>query len=241
MKEIYHEIYSQFVQEFHITRGNGTNVLYGIGWENDLYDRKYLEDLILTTADLIESSLQEDEAVNVVIKIAKTLTDKWSEAGKRKVKPDWLTEKDNLAYYRNLPVPADKYNVILLYGSDVVTDSASLADFKHCSLKLVWENLMNRSFKSWIKEKLEDNGISIYGNAEMDKYDNILCPIIDHGRADLISISSWLEHLEIAYCEDSSEVLRLILTQLRGFKLPILIVFPTIRKTRNSATTSIRL
>ena len=93
------------------------------------------EDLTITTADLISNSLLEKNSVNMLIKIAKTLTDQWSEEGITKAKESqWLTVLDNLAYYRNEPMSADKYNIIILYGVDVVTDSASLADFNLCNL-----------------------------------------------------------------------------------------------------------
>ena len=113
------------------------------------------EDLTIATADLISSFLHNIADTNVLIKVARTLTDEWSDEGRDKAdKAGWLTFLDNLAYYRNEAMPGDKYNVIILYGSDVVTDSASLADFNLCSLKFVWETGMSRSFSHWVVDKL---------------------------------------------------------------------------------------
>lgn len=191
------------------------------------------EDLTITTADLISSSLLGKADTNVLIKVARTLTDKWSEQGRDKAdKAGWLTLLDNLAYYRNESMPADKYNVIILYGSDVVTDSASLADFNLCSLQFVWETGMSRSFKQWIANKLSSSGIDFYNNTDMQVFDNILYPIMEQGRADLISLSKWLERLDLSYCDSVPMVLDLILIKLRDFQLPNFTSFPYMRKNK---------
>jgi DNA phosphorothioation-dependent restriction protein DptH len=191
------------------------------------------ENLTIATADLISSSLLEKNNVNVLIKIAKTLTDQWSEEGITKAKEaQWLTLLDNLAYYRNEPMPADKFNVIILYGADVVTDSASLADFILCNLKMVWETGMMRSFSQWISDKLSSSGIELYNKADLQIFDNILYPIIEQGRADLISLSNWLERLDLSYCDSVPMVLNLVLTKLRDFQLPNFTSFPYTRKNK---------
>jgi len=191
------------------------------------------EDLTITTADLISNSLLEKNSVNMLIKIAKTLTDQWSEEGITKAKESqWLTVLDNLAYYRNEPMSADKYNIIILYGVDVVTDSASLADFNLCNLKMVWETGMQRSFSQWISDKLSSSGIDLYNKADLQIFDNILYPIIEQGRADLISLSKWLENLDLSYCDSVPMVISLILTKLRDFQLPNFTSFPYTRKNK---------
>lgn len=191
------------------------------------------EDLTIATADLISSSLLGKTDTKVLIKVAKTLTDKWSDEGRDKAdKAGWSTLLDNLAYYRNEPVPADKYNVIILYGSDVVTDSASLADFNLCSLKFVWESGMSRSFNQWVTDKLSSSGIDFYNKADMQVFDNILYPIIEQGRADLISLSKWLERLDLSYCDSVPTVLDVVLTKLRDLQLPNFTSFPYTRKNK---------
>jgi len=191
------------------------------------------EDLTIATADLISSSLLKKADTKVLIKVAKTLTDKWSDEGRNKAdKAGWSTLLDNLAYYRNESVPGDKYNVIILYGSDVVTDSASLADFNLCSLKFVWESGMSRSFNQWVTDKLSSSGIDFYNKADLHVFDNILYPIIEQGRADLISLSKWLERLDLSYCDSVPMVLEVILTKLRDFQLPNFTSFPYSRKNK---------
>ena len=191
------------------------------------------EDLTIATADLISSFLHNIADTNVLIKVARTLTDEWTDEGRDKAdKAGWITLLDNLAYYRNEPMPPDKYNVIVLYGSDVVTDSASLADFNLCSLKFVWETGMSRSFSQWVVDKLSSNGIDFYNKADMLVFDNILYPIIEQGRADLISLSKWLERLDLSYCDSVPTVLEVVLTKLRDFQLPNFTSFPYTRKNK---------
>ena len=55
------------------------------------------EDLTIATADLISSFLHNIADTNVLIKVARTLTDKWSEEGRDKAdEAGWLTLLDNL-------------------------------------------------------------------------------------------------------------------------------------------------
>lgn len=191
------------------------------------------EDLTIATADLISSSLLENSDVNVLVKIAKTLSDQWSEEGIIKAEDaQWLTLLDNLAYYRNEPMSADKYNVIILYGADVVTDSGSLADFNSCNLKMIWETEMMRGFGKWVSDKLSSSGIDLYNKDDLQIFDNILYPIIEQGRADLISLSKWLESLDLSYCDSVPMVLNLVLTKLRVFQLPNFTSFPYARKNK---------
>jgi DNA phosphorothioation-dependent restriction protein DptH len=179
------------------------------------------EQLMLSVADSICSELMTQDKITIVLKIAKALTDKWTEESRNKARlADWTTELNNLACYRNVDADLDKYNIIILCGSDAVTDSASLADFNECSLKLVWEVGMEATFRGWIYDKLNKGGIDIHNASELNSFDTLLVPIMNQGRADLISISTWLDEFDLADRYSAMDVLGLMLDSFKCFGLP---------------------
>lgn len=191
------------------------------------------EQLMLAVADSICSELMSKSDFTIVLKIAKVLTDQWSEDSFNKAKSSgWTTELTNLACYRNVDAVLDKYNIIILCGSDAVMDSASLADFNECSLKLVWEVGMEGSFRGWLYHKLNRCGIDIHSASELNSFDSLLVPIMNNGRADLISVSNWLDALDLAYCDSTMAALGLMLDSFRCFGLPNFSSYAYTKKTK---------
>lgn len=191
------------------------------------------EQLMMSVADAIYSELLTQTDIAVVLKIAKNLTDDWSEESQNKAgNLDWTTQLSNLAYYRNIDAIPDKYNIIILGGSDTVVDSASLADFSECSLKLVWEVGMEGSFRGWMSEKLKRSGIDIFTSSDLKGFDTLLIPLVDNGKADLISISSWLDELDLGYHDRAKSVMDLMLNSLQYFNLPSFSSFDYARRNK---------
>lgn len=179
------------------------------------------EQLLISVADSLCSELMTKDDVSVVLKIAKALTDQWTEDSRNRAKDsDWTTELNNLTCFRNIDATPGKYNIIILCGSDSVVDSAGLADFNECSLKLIWEVGMKESFRTWVYDKLKSSSIEIHTATELNSFDALLIPIMNNGRADLISISTWLDGLDLAYCESAKSVIELMLDSFRYFGLP---------------------
>ncbi len=182
---------------------------------------------LLSVADAIESYCLSRQDVSLTLKIAQVLTDEWSERGRQVVaERDWLDIRGNLTYYRNLSINSVRLPVVVLCGSDCVTDSAGLADFHTCGLDTVWESEMKRSFQGWVADKLESIGILVTEREELKTFDKILKPLIDHGIGDLLQISEWLDVIDVKNAGCIQDVQRVMLTHLDYFGLPSFVGFP---------------
>jgi DNA phosphorothioation-dependent restriction protein DptH len=185
------------------------------------------EKTMLSVADAVTSQCLQDHNLLLTLKIAATLTEKWSSAGQQAVQAKgWKDERGNLTYYRNLPETTGKCSLIVLCGADRVTDAAGLADFHTCDPELLWRTDMRESFKGWMLEKLKASGIHDCSMDDLATFDRIIKPVLGCGRGDLLQISEWLETLNINQAADVADIPRIMLGALRIFGVPVLARFP---------------
>jgi len=189
---------------------------------------------LLAITDALASYCMARPDIELTLKIAKILTDKWEDAEKQKAKEQrWLDDRGNLTYYRNI-VPTDgKLSLVVLCGADRVTDSASLADFHSCTPDIIWRHDMSQSFSGWMEQKMWEFGISADQAADLQSFDRILKPLIDYGRGDLLRISNWLEKVDLSHAGDVFDVQKIILSQLQEFGLPSFALFPLQQKNKS--------
>jgi len=189
------------------------------------------EPALLTLAETFSSRCIPDSRLELTIKIAQVTLKNWSSQGVAKAKQHaWVDDIGNLTYYRNLPANAGKTNLIVLCGADRITDAGSLADFHRCDLDVIWKGEMRGSFQTWVGEKLRSIGLDNVENAELREFDRLLQPLLDHGKADLLSIGEWLAALDLGPADTPRDALKMMLGGFDFFQLPKFTGFPLGRK-----------
>jgi DNA phosphorothioation-dependent restriction protein DptH len=186
-----------------------------------------------TTLALGDTFKSRCEAANLALtfKVADAVSRAWSERGKEiAAGHDWLDRYGTLTHWRHSP-PADsgRPNLIVLCGADVVTDAGSLSDFHSCDLAAVWCEQLKSSFQGWIAKKLNAVGI-VYDGIDLREFDRLMVPLVDHGKADLLSVGDWLAKLDLASASSVRDVQKVMLSQLGTFHLPKFSGFPLGRK-----------
>jgi len=191
------------------------------------------EKTLLSIADALDSYYLGNSNIELLLKVAKVVTDKWTPQGQKKVLDQgWVDERGNLTYYRNLAPISGKLSLVVLCGVDRVTDSSGLSDFYTCDLGVIWQSQMGRSFKSWVNKKLQSLGHNV-GPEDLKNFDRIFKPLLEYGRGDLLQISEWLENLDLSVGLELFEIQQIMLSRLDTFGLPSLVGFP-LRQTRKS-------
>jgi DNA phosphorothioation-dependent restriction protein DptH len=186
----------------------------------------------LALAETFANRCVADTNLELTIKIAQVVFKNWSEPGTAKAKlHDWIDDRGNLTYYRNLPIKTGKTNLVILCGGDRVTDAGGLADFHICDLDTIWKAEMKSSFQSWIAVKLKTIGIENVETAKLKEFDRLLKPLLEHGNANLIAIGDWLESLDLNSADSTLEVMKIILGRFDTFHLPKFFGF-SLRKQR---------
>ena len=190
------------------------------------------EPTLLAIAKAITDVCLKDPKIRLVLKIASALTAEWSDAGVAKARSnEWLSEGRDLTYTRSIVnMDPNRLLVIVLCGSDQVTDSAGLADFHTCDPDMVWNEDMRGSFSSWVEEKLKSIGMHDYRPDDLTTIDRVIKPLYTGGTGDLLQISDWLEKLDLSLAADVTDVPRLMLANLQEFGLPVLSRFPLHQK-----------
>lgn len=185
------------------------------------------EATMLSVADAVASHCLQDLDLLLTLKIASTLTEKWTPEGCHTVQAKgWNDERGNLTFYRNQPEVPGKCLIVVLCGADRVTDAAGLDDFHTCNPALIWRTDMRESFKGWVVEKLEASGIHDFTLDDLATFDRIINPILSCGRGDLLQISEWLERLDLSQASDVADIPRIMLGNLHVFGVPVLSRFP---------------
>ena len=187
---------------------------------------------LLAIAKAITDVCLKDPKIRLVLKIASALTAEWSDARITKARSnEWLSEGRDLTYTRSIVnMDPNRLLVIVLCGSDQVTDSAGLADFHTCDPDMVWNEDMRGSFSSWVEEKLKSIGMHDYRPDDLTTIDRVIKPLYTGGTGDLLQISDWLEKLDLSLAADVTDVPRLMLANLQEFGLPVLSRFPLHQK-----------
>ena len=175
----------------------------------------------LTLGETFANKCTADANLELTIKIAQVVLKDWSNQGVAKAKlHDWIDDRGNLTYYRNLPITLGKMNLVVLCGGDRVTDAGGLADFHSCDLDTVWNVEMKGTFGSWIREKLRTIGVENVETAELRDFDRLLKPLLDHGKGDLLSIGDWLESLNLNSADSARSAMKIMLDRFDTFHLP---------------------
>ncbi|MGJ8653037.1 MAG: helicase HerA domain-containing protein [Opitutaceae bacterium] len=194
------------------------------------------ETSMLPVADAIANHCLKDARLHLVLKIASTLTEHWSNEGQQTVEQKgWADERGNLTHYRNIPETPEKCTIVVLCGADRVTDAAGLDDFHTCDHDMIWSSEMRKSFKGWIEHKLSQAGFTDYTPDDLSTFDRIVKPILTCGRGDLLQISDWLDKLELSNVDDISDIPHFILRNLDTFGFPVLSRFPLKQKRKQLA------
>ena len=166
------------------------------------------------------------DRVQLTIKVAAPLAQDWQKSGSPEIRnlhrvlseKGWCDDRENLTGYRNITSDDGNTVLILLIGVDRVTDAASMADFHHCDLRAVWERELGGSFGRWVRAALEI-GIG-YEDETIQHFDWILQPLVEHGLADVLQVSSLLQDLDLSAVQDGRDAERVLLSSLGRFGLP---------------------
>jgi DNA phosphorothioation-dependent restriction protein DptH len=186
------------------------------------------EPTLLAIAEAVTAVCLKDPKISLVLKIASALTSNWSDTGVAQARRnEWLSESRDLTYTRSIVnTDTNCLLVIVLCGSDQVTDSAGLADFHTCDPDMVWNEDMRGSFSSWVEEKLKSIGMHDYRPDDLTTIDRVITPLFTSGTGDLLQLSDWLEKIDLSLAADVTDVSRLMLANLQAFGLPVLSRFP---------------
>jgi DNA phosphorothioation-dependent restriction protein DptH len=131
----------------------------------------------------------------------------------------WCDETGNLTGYRNLIPDDGSMMVVLLIGVDRVTDASSMADFHHCDLRTIWEQVLGRSFAKWIRAALDPSVVG-YDDDTVQCFDSVLQPLVERGVADVLQISTLLQNLNLSAAQDGRDAEKVLLMSLGRFNLP---------------------
>jgi DNA phosphorothioation-dependent restriction protein DptH len=135
----------------------------------------------------------------------------------------WYNEGNNLTSLRNEARPADVGCLVsLIAGYEHIDDRASLRDFYRLDQRAIWEICLKRSFLSWVKERLGEHLDPCGNRDEFQRIADLLKTFYEHGLADLLGISLYLEKLNLDGVMTGGEAYQLVLTQLSDFGLPCL-------------------
>lgn len=185
----------------------------------------------LELAEVLQNRCLADSSLVLTFKISTGSTKAWSAEGRSKmVSFGWADDIGDLTYYRNLPPIPEKTNLVVLCGADRISDSGSLADFHHCGLETVWTEEMKSSFQSWVYLKLKSIGKENAEAADFKTFDRLLKPLIDLGKANLLTLGNWLESLDLSSADSARDVMKIMLGRFDRFNLPKFTTFPFERK-----------
>ena len=168
--------------------------------------------------------------VRLVFKVSYALGKSWSESSEKIDKQsyeyikqvDWYDSGDHLTSIRNLPRnPEDDLLVIILIGTDQVTDKSSLDDFHKVDTPMIWNDLLKRSFTPWLSKKLELSTV-FYEKETLGQFDDILTTLKERGLADIVQISEFLRQIDFSSAQTGKDALYLLLKELHRFKLPFM-------------------
>ncbi|MBT3376946.1 MAG: ATP-binding protein [Lentisphaerae bacterium] len=167
-----------------------------------------------------------------MIKVAQSLCTEWRDStdlaavqiAEEMQSNAWADDTGNLTGYRNAAPKGSKALVVLLMGTDRVTDAASLSDFHHCDYHTIWEVGLKRSFAVWTRSALESASVG-YEDDVLRHFDDVLTPLVGKGLADLVQVSSLLDELDLSAAQDGRDAEGILLQSLGCFGLPSFVGF----------------
>ena len=173
----------------------------------------------------------------LVFKVAKSLAAEWplSPELQQMENRNWIDHLGNLTSYRNsAAVGIGKLGMVVLVGTDRVTDSSGLADFHRCSIDTIWREQLDRSFGRWVRKRLEAASVA-YDDDTIAHFDDVLGSLCEQGRADVLQISDLLSNLQLESrgAQNGNMAEAILLRSLKRFDLPSFAGF-TFKKKRLS-------
>ena len=195
------------------------------------------ESTTLAIAEAISNFCLAEATLSLELKIADDLVTTWSPQGQNTVdQRKWRCEHVSLTYYRGQVFKESPYlHVVVLCGVDRVVDAAGLEDFHTCDPEMIWRTVMRQSFRSWVQTKLASVGISDTTDSEFQMVDRVMKPVLTCGRGDLLSISDWLDTLDLSQASTATDAAHIMLRSLTVFGLPVLGRFSLSRKGKGLA------
>jgi len=165
--------------------------------------------------------------------VAYRLGQEWSRSASEGVQRDfaelrargWYNEGNNLTSLRNeVRDPAREDTLVtLIAGYDHLDDRASLRDFFHLDDRAIWTICLKRSFRRWLEARFAQTFDARDEAPTLDKMDDLIRSLFEHGLADLSGISRYLEGLSLDEVTTAREAYELMLKELGAFKLPPLV------------------
>lgn len=137
--------------------------------------------------------------VELVFKISKKLAEEWGDSAERNYMDSrsWIDKLGNLTSYRNsAAVGIDKLGLVVLVGTDKVTDASGLADFHQCNIQTIWQEKLKKSFAMWIEKRLSEAHVA-YEEETIDHFDMVLNALRVNGRGDILQIANLLAELPL--------------------------------------------
>ena len=179
---------------------------------------------------LTNQEYQLEKGFETLIKIADSLFNEWeslSDPASRQhvalaLSRGWRDTHGNLTGYRNEPVPDGvALCVVILIGSDRITDQSSLEDFYRCDATTIWRMEMEKDFIPWAVKSLVKAKIP-YESDTLEHFNEVLQSLIEKGLADVLTISTLLDYLDLSGAMDGRDAERVLLDSLQPFGLPSL-------------------
>jgi hypothetical protein len=178
----------------------------------------------MALADRLDSYCVRDERAELVFKIASGEYQGWPVQDQTTARNrGWADETGNLTSYRNAPAPSSgRLGIMVLVGTDRVTDASSLADFHQCGPGIIWKEEMRATFSDWVTVALRAAGLGDEATERLlERFDDALRPLMDQGRADLLQIAEIVERLDLTQARHGQDAFAVLMRSLNGLGLPV--------------------
>lgn len=170
--------------------------------------------------------------LKLIFKVGSALWEDWRRSGSGKDRAvldeienaGWVDTENRLTHYRNLKLDPDSGKdglIVMLVGIEQATDQGSLEDFFRVDAETIWAENMKRSFKPWLKSLLKEKQIDPERDP-LEQMDKLLQVLHQYYGGDLLSISDFLESVDLNSAQVSQDVLNLLYENLGFWRLPML-------------------
>jgi DNA phosphorothioation-dependent restriction protein DptH len=172
----------------------------------------------------LDSFCIEDGGLEFVYKVAGVLASEWGESPEYQEmkKRDWIDLLGNLTSYRNSSlIGTNKHGLLVLVGTDKVTDASGLADFHQCSVETVWQSQLKGSFIPWVEKRLSAAHVA-YDENTIERFNMVLSALKTQGRGDILQIADLLIDLPLEGkgIQNGTQAENLLIRSLHRFGMP---------------------
>ena len=179
----------------------------------------YEAPFMLAIAQQMELLAKKHQA-QLELKIAFRTVQSWQQADRDIArKKGWEDTRGNLTYYRNT-LSAQGKKLVVLCGTDKVTDTAGLEDFTFCDESFIWGRQGNKLFEDWLRICFEANHNTLPDDKSMPKVYDLLQSLRILPTGGLLQISDWLDTMNMVGIQNGTELLQYMLVRLDAFGLP---------------------